>query len=89
MKWKCMTFYVNIGQVKCTADGHRPHVTLSGVAAHDVQLSTFLPSSKRLWNSYYRNKSISFDDLCCIGKPVVYRVQYHIHFATGQMLKPK
>ena len=74
-------------RLKCTADGDPPHVTLAGVAAHDVLLSPFLPPGKRLWTLYLRNKSIGFT--YCIWKPVVYMVQYYIHFATGLMLKPK
>ena len=71
------------------ADGDWLHVTLAGLAAHDVLLSPFLPPGKRLGNSYLRNKSIGFNDSRCIWKPVVYRVQYYIHFAIGLMLKPE
>ena len=76
-------------RLECTADGDRPHVTLARVAAHDVLLSTFLPPGKRLWNLYFRNKSIGFDDTRGNWKSVVYRVQYFIHFATGLMSKPR
>ena len=55
--------------LECTADGDRPHVTLAGVTAHHVLLSTFLPPGKRLWNLYFRNKLIGFDDTRCIWKP--------------------
>ena len=76
-----------MGQAKMHGRRGPPHVTLAGVAAHDVLLSPFLPPGKRLWTLYLRNKSIAFT--CCIWNPVVYRVQYYIHFATALMLKPK
>ena len=52
MKWKCMTFYVLMGQVLLH---DRPDVMLVGDAPHDVVLSLYL-----------RNNSIDFDNSGCI-----------------------
>ena len=45
----------------------RPTVTLVGLEAHDILLSSFRPSGKRLWNLYLRNSSIGFDNSHCIN----------------------
>ena len=73
----------------CTIDGGRPYVTLIGVAAHDVLLSSLLPPGKHLWDSYLRNNSIGFDNSRCICKSVGCRVQYYTHFAAGLMFTAK
>ena len=62
--------YVHVGQVIIYG---RPDAALVGVAAHDVLLSSFLSSGKRLWNSDLRNNSISLNNSRCIRTPVVYR----------------
>ena len=99
--WQCMAYYTHPWNssnentwpltIQVIMHGRRvPNpCNVSRVAAHDVLLSPFLPPGKRWWNSYPRNKSIGFDNSYCIYKPVVYRVQYYINFATRLMLKPK
>ena len=82
--WQCLVYYNNLWNLwngntwplyvhmGLVIMHGRPDVTLIGLAAHDVLLSSFLPPDKRLCNSYLHNNSFGFDNLHWIWKLVVY-----------------
>ena len=102
--WQCMVHYKHLWNLwngnTWPPDVHMGQVIMHGrrgLTSCNVSrgrstwcLAQSLPSA---WQTFVelllRNKSIGFDNSRCIWKPVVYRVQYYIHFATGLMLKPK
>ena len=63
MKWKYMASLCPYGSAY---NAWPTYVTLVGLAAHDVLLSSSLTPGKRLWNLYLRNNSIGFDNSHCI-----------------------
>ena len=87
--WQCMVYYKHLWNLwngntwPLYVHIGRPDVTLVGLAAQDVLLSSFLPPGKRLLNSYLRNDSIDLNNSRCIWKPVVYRGAPYPHKSTS------
>ena len=71
MKWKYMASLCSYGW-GYNAWPTRRNIS-SGRNTLHVPLSSFLPSDKRLWNSYLRSNSIGFDNSRCMWELIVYR----------------
>ena len=69
---QCMVYYRNLWNF-LNGNTWPLCVHTTAVIMHGRPLSSFLPYDKRLWNSYFCNNSIGFDNPRCMWNLVVYR----------------